>query len=406
MNSSVMNQAAPSTQHRLPTLTDRAMGIRGEGALATLTRALALDAQGMEVVHLEIGQPDLPTPEHIVQAAIDSLRAGRTGYGPPAGLPALRQQICEQLCASQGICIDSDRVVITAGAKAAIFLTILATVEDGDEVILPDPGFPTYAETTRFAGGVAVPLPLRIERGFRIDFDELRDRISDRTKLIIVNSPGNPAGNVLDNAELEGIAELAQAHDLWVLADDCYSALYYAPERPVSLAALPGMLDRTVLVDSMSKTYSMTGWRLGFGVFPTSIAAVIRNMIVHNYTCVPSFVQDAAVAALVGPQDFVVAMRDEYRARRDMVVAGLNAIDGIHCQAPEGAFYAFPQVSRDLADTARQFTDRLLENGVAVLPGTDFGARGENHFRLSFAASRERLAKGLDKIATVADSLR
>ena len=381
MNSSVTNQATSSTLHRLPKLTDRAMGIRGEGALATLTRALALEAQGMEVVHLEIGQPDLPTPEHIVEAAIDSLRAGRTGYGPPAGLPALRQHICEHLCASQAICIEPDRVVITAGAKAAIFLTILAIVEDGDEVILPDPGFPTYAETTRFAGGVPVSLPLRIERGFRIDLDELREKISDRTKLITINSPGNPAGNVLDVAELEGIAEMAQVHDLWVLADDCYSALYYDPERPISVAALPGMLDRTVFVDSMSKTYSMTGWRLGFGVFPESIASVIRNMIVHNYTCVPSFVQDAAVAALLGPQDFVAAMRDEYRGRRDMVVEELNAIDGVRCQAPEGAFYAFPQVSRDLAATAREFTDRLLENGVAVLPGTDFGALGESHFR-------------------------
>jgi aspartate aminotransferase len=388
----------------LPPLSERATGLTGEGALETLARAMALEAQGKEIVHLEIGEPDFPTPPHIVAAGIAGIEAGHTRYGPAPGNPRLREAIANQISQSRQVPVAPGQVFIAPGSKPIVFLTLLALIQPGDEVIVPDPGFPAYAAATRFAGGVPVSMPLRAADGFRVNIPLLRKTITHRTRLLILNSPGNPTGAVNSAAELAELAEVAQSANLWVMADEIYSQIHYTG-LPPSIYSLPGMAERTVLVDGFSKAYAMTGWRLGYGVFPSAMGGPITNMMINSHTCVPLFTQEAGLAALQGPQDAVAAMRTEYRARRDLVVAGLNAIPGIHCPEPEGAFYAFPTI--DLSrqglpedhDRVRLFTNRLLDAGVAVLPGTDFGAEGAGQFRLSYATSRERLAEGLRRIA-------
>ncbi len=390
----------PQTNPPRP-LAGRTEQIFGEGALVTLKKALELEAQGVDMIHLEIGQPDYPTPEHIVEAGVKSIRDGRTRYGPTPGSPELRAAIAEHVAATRGLAVDPEQVYVGPGGKPIIFFTILALVENGDEVILPDPGFPAYAATTQFAGGSPVSLPLRAENEFRIDIDTLRRLITNRTKLIILNSPANPTGGVNTLTELEAIAELALAHNLWVLSDEIYSQLYYGDSRPPSIATLAGMAERTILLDGFSKAYSMTGWRLGYGLFPESLREPINNMFVNAHTCVPLFVQDAGVAALTGPQDFIATMRKAYQARRDLVVDKLNAIPGISCPLPAGAFYAMPAISGLGVTSARKFADTLLEAGVAVLPGTDFGKHGEGYLRISYATAREQLVEALRRIRKV-----
>lgn len=387
------------------TLAARASRIPGEGAIETLSRALTLESQGVDMIHLEIGQPDFSTPEHIVEAGVTSMRDGRTGYGPAPGTPELRTAVAEEITASRGFAVDSANVIIAPGGKPVVFFTILALIETGDEVIVPDPGFPIYAGMTRFVGGVPVSLPLRAENNFKIDLDRLRTLITERTKLLILNSPSNPTGGVISSIELEAIAKIAQAHNLWVLSDEIYSRLYYGDQPPPSIAALPGMAERTILLDGFSKTYAMTGWRLGYGIYPRPLLTPVTNMSINSHTCVPLFVQDAGVAALQGSQESVTKMRDEYRARRDLVVNGLNAISGVTCPLPKGAFYAMPDISGLGVENARAFSERLLEAGVATLPGTDFGPHGEGYLRLSYATRRDRLAEALKRMATVCQTL-
>jgi aspartate/methionine/tyrosine aminotransferase len=306
---------------------------------------------------------------------------------------------------SRGWQVDPARVLITPGAKPVIYLTIMALVEPGDEVIVPSPGFPAYEAVTLFAGGVPVPLHLRSEEGFAVDIDALRACVTDRTRLIILNSPGNPTGGALSLAELEEIADLAESRDLYILSDEIYRRLYYTDAQPPSITSLPGLGERTILLDGFSKTYAMTGWRLGYGVFPEAMIKPVSNMIINDYTCVPLFVQEAGVAALEGPQDFVAEMRAEYHARRDMVLEGLRAIPGMACTTPGGAFYVLPSIAGLDVPNARAFANRLLDHGVAALPGTDFGQYGEGHIRISYATAREQLQEALRRIRGAVEGL-
>ncbi len=388
-----------------PPLAARAGRIPGEGAIETLSRALSLEAQGVDMIHLEIGQPDFPTPEHIVEAGVSSMRQGRTGYGPAAGTPELRAAVAEHVAETRHIPVDPGRVIIQPGGKPVIFYTMLALIEPGDEVILPDPGFPIYAGMTRFLDGVPVSLPLEAANDFRIDLDRLRGLITDRTKLLILNSPANPTGGVISQTEMEAIADLVLEYNLWVLSDEIYSRLYYTATPPPSIAGLPNLAERTIILDGFSKAYSMTGWRLGYGIFPEPLLTPVVHMSINNHTCIPLFIQDAGLVALQGSQMSVSRMQAEYRARRNILVEGLNAIPGVTCPVPEGAFYAMPDISGLDVESARALSDRLLEAGVATLPGTDFGPHGEGYLRLSYATARPRLVEALARIQAVCEGM-
>ena len=366
----------------------RVSALGTETALDVLMKASALEARGRRGLHLEVGEPDFPTPAHIVEAGVKALRDGRTRYGPPAGLPELREAICAEL-ATRGVRAGIDQVVVWPGAKPAVLHGLLATIEPGDEVLLPDPGFPIYASVVRFCGGV--PVPIDSVSGF--DLDEAERKITARTRMIIFNSPGNPTGAVVH--ELPRLAALALKHDLWVMADDIYRRITYAGEPPC-IAALPGMAERTILVDGFSKTYAMTGWRLGYGVFPPALAPHALRLMINSNTCTAAFVQLAGLAALTGPQQPIAAMVDEFRRRRDLIVARLSAIPGVRCRAPEGAFYAFP----DVRALPGGLAERLLEEeGVAVLDGAGFGRNGAGYLRFSFASSLETLEEAAAGLA-------
>ena len=368
-----------------------------ESAFEVLTRAKALEASGRTVLHLEIGEPGWPTAPHVVEAAEQAVRAGLTGYVGSAGIPELRQAVAAHLGRTGRLQTPADRVLITPGGKPVMFFTILALCEPGDEVLCPDPGFPMYASITSFAGARPVPVPLRASRGFRLDPDELAARITPRTRLVILNSPQNPCGSVSSREDVERIAALAIEHDLVVLSDEIYSSLGY-DGRPPSVLDVPGMAERTVLLDGWSKTFAMTGWRLGYGVFPEQLVEPVTRLLVNSVSCVPAFSQHAAIAALEGPWDAVDDMRAELRSRRDLVVDGLNRIDGITCGLPDGAFYAFPDITA-LGMSSAALADGLLQSaGVACLPGTAFGAQGEGFLRLSYAAPPSRLEQALEAI--------
>lgn len=379
-----------------------------ESAFEVLSKALALEAEGRPVVHLEIGEPDFDTPAHVVAAAEQALADGYTHYVPSPGIPALRTAVAEHLRAAGRLSTGPERVVVTPGAKPVMFFTMLALCESGDEVILPDPGFPMYASIAAFTGATPVPLPLRQDNDFRVDVDELAGLVTPRTRLLVLNSPHNPCGSVLTAADVEGIARIAVEHDLVVLTDEVYSSLVY-DTQPVgcpSVLDVDGMAGRTVLLDGWSKTFAMTGWRLGYGVFPPELIEPVSRLVVNSVSCVPAFCQYAAIAALEGPWDSVTAMREEFRTRRDVMVKGLNAIDGISCREPGGAFYAFPDVT-GLGRPAQQVADELLEQaGVACLPGTAFGAAGEGFLRMSYANSVENLRAALRAIDSYATSAR
>ena len=366
-----------------------------ESAFEVLARAKALEAAGKQVIHLEIGEPDFPTAEHISRAAIDALHAGHTHYVPAPGIPELREAVAAFLERTGRLTAPPDRVIVTPGAKPIMFFTILALAEPGDEVLYPDPGFPMYESITAFAGATPVPVPLREANGFRIDVDELAGLITPRSRLLIINSPHNPCGSALTREDCEAIADLALRHDLVVLSDEVYWALRYGGEH-ASVLDVDGMADRTILLDGWSKTYAMTGWRLGFGVFPAALVEPVTRLAINSVSCTSAFSQYAAIAALDGPQDGVAAMVAEFRRRRDVIVAGLNAIDGIRCLEPQGAFYAFPNITgtgRPAADLAETL---LREAGVAALAGTAFGRHGEGFLRLSYANSVANIEAALD----------
>ncbi|MGZ4431347.1 MAG: pyridoxal phosphate-dependent aminotransferase [Gaiellales bacterium] len=377
---------------RLATSLDR---LGTETAFEVLARAKALEAQGRRVIHLEIGEPDFDTPAHIVEAGARALREGHTHYCPAPGLPDLRQACADHLSAHRGLGIDPARVVVAPGAKPFLFFGVLATSDPGDEVIYPNPGFPIYESVIRFAGATPVPLPIVEERGFAFTADDLAERLSPRTKLVILNSPANPTGGILDTALTQDIARVLAGHDCWILSDEVYLEMLYDAEHD-SVACHEGLLDRTILLDGFSKTFAMTGWRLGYAALPEPLVEPITRLLINSVSCTAPAVQLAGVAALTGPRDEINAMLREFRTRRDAVVEGLNALPGISCVTPRGAFYAFPNVS-GTGLPAKALADRLLdEAGVAVLAGTAFGAHGEGYLRLSYANSLENIQTALE----------
>lgn len=390
----------------MPTIADRVFQLGTETALDVLVKARALEARGRNVIHLEVGEPDFPTPGHIVEAGVRALREGHTRYGPPAGLPELREAICAELLQSRGVRADPGRVLVAPGAKPIVFYALLAAVGPGDEVLIPDPGFPIYASMVRFCGGVPVPVPPRLEeRDARaLDLDALERAITPRTRMVVFNAPSNPTGAVVPPEDLRRLAELAARHDLWVLADEIYRRISYGPP-PGSIAALPGMDARTIVVDGFSKSYAMTGWRLGWGLFPQELAPHAVRLMINSNTCTAAFVQRAGLAALTGPQEPVLEMTRQFLQRRDALISRLRRVPGVRCSSPAGAFYAFPDV-RGLPLPAAALADRLLEEeGVAVLDGAGFGKGGEGHLRFSFANSLANLEEAAARFARLAARL-
>jgi aspartate aminotransferase len=378
-------------------LAQRMSRLGTESAFEVLSQALALEAQGRDVVHLEIGEPDFASPAHVVAAAEQALADGHTHYVPSPGIMPLRETVAAHLCRMGRLQARPQQVVVTPGAKPVMFFSMLALCEPGDEVIYPDPGFPMYASIAAFTGATPVPLPLREENDFRVDVDELAGLVTERTRLLVLNSPHNPCGSVLTEQDVAGIARIAIEHDLVVLTDEVYSSLSYDGPCP-SVLDVDGMAERTILLDGWSKTFAMTGWRLGYGVFPPELVEPVTRLVVNSVSCVPAFCQYAAIAALEGSWDGVRLMREEFRARRQVVVDGLNAIEGITCRPPGGAFYAFPNVSA-LGQPSARLADALLQHaGVACLPGTAFGEAGEGFLRLSYATSVDNLRAALTRI--------
>jgi len=387
-----------------PGLADSLERLGTETAFSVLARARELEREGREIIHLEIGEPDFETPLHIREAAAAALRAGETHYCPAAGIPELRDEAARYLSTSRHIRVDPANVLVGTGAKPFLFFTILATCNPGDEVVYPDPGFPIYESAIRWAGATPVALPLLEERDFAFDLADLESRLSPRTKLVILNSPQNPTGGALSPDETAKAAALLADSAAWVLSDEVYSQMVYDGDF-ASVASHPGLLERTILLDGLSKTYAMTGWRCGFAAVPEPLVDPLVRFFVNSTSCVPPFVQFAGVAALGGPQDEPRTMVEEFRARRELVVAGLNELPGVSCRVPRGAFYAFPNVAEVPLD-ADVLADRLLqEAGVAVLAGSAFGRVGTDNLRISYANSRENLARALERMGDFLEGL-
>jgi aspartate/methionine/tyrosine aminotransferase len=371
-----------------------------ETSLEILARAKALEAEGREIIHLEIGEPDFETPDNIKQAAIRALREGYTHYGPSAGLPEARDAVARYISGDRGVDVERDQVVITPGAKSVIFFTMLALVEPGDEVIYPNPGFPNYEMTIDLLGAKGVPVPLEEDRGFSIDLDRFESLVTKNTKLCVINSPHNPTGGMLPRDVLEGILDIASRNDFYILSDEIYSKIVYDGSYD-SMYSLPGAAERTILLDGHSKTYAMTGWRLGYAVMPKSLVKTIGRIAGNSTSCTCSFTQMAGIEALEGPQDSVDKMVEEFRVRRDIIVDGLNSLPGTRCHKPAGAFYVFPNI-RDTKLTSKELSNLLLnEAGVAVLSGTTFGEYGEGYIRMSYANSQGNIHRAIDRIASV-----
>jgi len=379
-------------------LADRMGRLGTESAFEVLARAKAMEAAGREVIHLEIGEPDFPTADHIVEAAVEALRAGQTHYVPAPGVPPLREAVAEFLERNGRMRVTPDQVIVTPGAKPIMFFTIMALCGPGDEVLYPDPSFPMYESITAFSGATGVPIPLREDNEFRIDTGELERLVTERTKLLIINSPHNPCGSALTQEDCEAIADIAIRHDLIVLSDEVYWAIRYGDGPHASVLSVDGMADRTILLDGWSKTYAMTGWRLGFGVFPPALVEPVTRLVINSVSCTSAFSQYAAAAALQGPQDGVARMVEEFRRRRDVIVSGLNAIPGITCVEPQGAFYVFPNVT-GTGLSSGELAGRLLQDaGIAALSGTAFGQYGEGYMRFSYANSVANIQLALDAV--------
>jgi len=381
-------------------VASRMLRLGTESAFEVLARAKALERAGRQIVHLEIGEPDFDTPAHIKEAAKQALDAGATHYGPSAGLPELREAIAKHVGESRGVPVSPEEVVVTPGAKPIMFFTIMALVGEGDEVIYPNPGFPIYESVINFVGGVPVPIPLREESGFGFDLDVLEKSVSRKTKLIIINSPQNPTGGVLEVDQLGRIAEIAKTYRIPVLADEIYKAFLYEGEF-ASITRFPGMKDLVIILDGFSKAYAMTGWRLGYGVMPVALAEHVTRLMVNSNSCTASFTQHAGIAALQGDQTPVTEMVAEFKRRRDVLVAGLNRLPGVSCRSPRGAFYVFPNVKALKRPSAEIAEALLQEAGVAVLGGSAFGQYGEGYLRLSYASSEANLKKALERMEPV-----
>ena len=378
-------------------LAERMSRIGVEGAFKVLARARALEAQGRDIIHLEIGEPDFDTPPHIVQAAKQALDDGFTRYAPTPGLPELREAIAAHVSHTRGIRVGAERVSVVPGGKPMIFFPLLALIEPSHEVIYPDPGFPIYESMINFLGATPVPIPLVEERGFSFDLNLLGDKLSSKTKLLILNSPHNPTGGVIPAEDIQAIAEMVRDRDLVVLSDEIYSQIYF-DQPPLSIASIPGMLEKTIILDGFSKTYAMTGWRMGYGVMPEWMVEAVTKLMVNSNSCTATFTQKAGIAALTGPEDRIVKMVAEFRRRRDAICAALNALPGFRCSIPGGAFYAFPNIT-GTGRSSEALADALLEKaGVACLSGTSFGAFGEGYLRFSIANSYERLMEAAKRI--------
>lgn len=369
-----------------------------ESAFDVLVRARALEAQGKNIIHLEIGEPDFPTPQHIVDAAKMALDEGWTHYGPSQGLPELREAIAQYISAKRGISVSPANVCVTPGGKPIIFFPMMALLQEGDEVVYPNPGFPIYESMIKVCGAKAVPVPLVEERGFSFDLDVFRKSLTSRTKMVVLNSPQNPTGGLIPIEDLKAIADEVRNRDLIVLSDEIYSRIVYGDAKPVSIATLPGMLEKTIILDGFSKTYAMTGWRMGYGVMPSFLVDPINKLMVNSNSCTASFTQRAGIAALCGPQEPVTAMVNEFHRRRDAFCAGLNDIPGWRCAIPGGAFYAFANV-KGTGRGSKEIADSLLNDaGVACLNGAGFGEFGEGYIRFSYANSYENLMRAVDRI--------
>ena len=381
-------------------VVDRISRLKIETAFEVLVKARALEAQGRSIIHLEIGEPDFPTPRHIVEAGKRALDEGYTKYGPTPGFPEFREMIAAHVSKTRGIQVKGENVCVVPGGKPIMFFSMMALLNPGDEVIYPDPSFPIYESMIRFLGATPVPIPLVESRSFSFDLDVFRSKLSSKTKLIILNSPANPAGSVIPKQDLGAIADMIRSRDVMVLSDEIYSRIWYDHE-PSSITSFDGMVEKTIILDGFSKTYSMTGWRLGFGVMPLWLADAVNILTVNSNSCTASFTQRAGMAALDGPQDCVTAMVTEFGKRRNAIVKGLNEIPGFRCLAPAGAFYAFPNVtgtgipSKDLADLL------LNEAGVACLNGTGFGKYGEGFLRFSYANSLPNILEAIERIRKV-----
>lgn len=380
------------------TFTQRTAHLKPEGAYQMLARANQLEAAGREIIHLEIGQPDYPTFENVSRAGIEAIRGGKTRYTPPAGIPSLREALAEDAGRRRGIDVQPDEVVVSPGGKPNLFFPTLALIEPGDEVIYPNPGFPTYEAMIKVAGGVPVAVPLLEQNQFSFDLEAFDRLINEKTKLVILNSPSNPTGGVIPPADLEYIASQAERFNCWVMSDELYTRIVYDGLEAPSIASLPGMKKRTIIVDGFSKTYSMTGWRLGFGIMPRELAARVDLLLTHSIGSTAHFTQFAGLEAITGPQDMVNVMVTEYQRRRDVIVDGLNAIPGFTCQKPQGAFYVFPNITGTGMNSSNLASLILDKAGVALLPGNSFGEYGEGYLRLSYANSIENIEKGLARI--------
>ena len=376
---------------------ERVTTLEAEGAYFMLAKAQALEAAGKNIIHLELGQPDAPTFANVTQAGISAIQAGYTRYTPSAGMKNLRQVLAQDAGSRRGLRFTAEQVVVGPGAKPFLFFPTLALVRPGDEVIYPDPGFPTYKAMIEVAGGVPVPVPLREENDFSFDLDIFDKLVSPRTRMVVLNSPSNPTGGVMPPASLEHIADSAIRHNFWVLSDEIYARLVYETPAP-SIATLPGMAEHTIICDGFSKTYAMTGWRLGFGIMPAPLAERVELLLTHSIGCTASFTQIAGLEAIQGPQDMVETVVAEYRRRRDVLVEGLNRLPGVHCQKPQGAFYVFPNI-KELGRSSDEIAEYILDQtGVALLPGTSFGQYGEGYLRLCFANSMENIQDALERL--------
>jgi len=381
-------------------LADRAFRLGTETAFEVLARARALEAQGKKIIHLEIGEPDFITPSNICDAAIKALRDGNTHYTPAAGILELRQAIADYVSRTRGLKFSSDNVVVTPGAKPIMFFLILSLIDKGDEVIYPNPGFPIYESMINFVGGTSVPLQLKEENNFNINIDEFEKLVNNKTKLVIINTPGNPTGKTIPRKDIEAVAEILRNRESYILSDEIYSRIVYDAE-PFSIAKVPGFKERTIILDGFSKTYAMTGWRAGYGVMNGDLVSIITKLMVNSNSCTNAFVQKACIEALNGPQDEVDRMVSEFRKRRDVIVAGLNSIKGFSCLTPNGAFYAFPNITKT-GYKSRELADKLLnEAGVATLSGTSFGKFGEGYLRFSYANSVENIKTAINQIKEV-----
>ena len=379
-------------------LADRMGNLGTETAFEVLAKARKLEAEGKSIIHLEIGEPDFPTPENICNAAIDSIRAGDTHYTPSAGIPEVRKSIADYISRTRGIEVHPDEVVMTPGAKPIMFYAILALINPGDEVIYPNPGFPIYESMIKFVDGIPVPLKLEEDKNFAFDPEDLRKLISPKTKMLIINTPQNPTGGILTEDVIRKIADIIKDRDdITILSDEIYSRLIFQGEH-FSITQIPGFKDRTIILDGFSKTYAMTGWRAGYGIMNKELAQVTAKLMTNSNSCTNAVVQKACIEAYEGPQDSVDEMKKEFMARRDIIVEGLNSIKGFKCNIPLGAFYAFPNIT-GTGMSSKELSDHLLyKGGVAALSGTAFGEFGEGYLRFSYANSRENIKEAVKRI--------